>query len=71
MNFVEALRNYFRDLAQGDPVALGLTGVFALLLVVAAAIWIIDLLKKKQERDRQRRARERAERQRRGKKPSR
>jgi hypothetical protein len=41
-----AIRDYLYDLVHGDPVALGLTGLFLLLLAIPATIWIIDRMRR-------------------------
>jgi hypothetical protein len=38
----EAFYACFQDLAAGDPVAIALTGFFALVLIIAAGFWIVD-----------------------------
>jgi hypothetical protein len=48
-----AIRGYFEDLAAGDPIAVGLTIFFGLLLAVVAIIWIVDLVKRNREKKRQ------------------
>jgi type II secretory pathway component PulM len=49
MRILRALRDFFSDLGQRDPVALALAGFVLLLAVVLAAIWIIDLRRRKKE----------------------
>ena len=49
---MKALRDFFSDLVQGDPIALCLAGFFLLLAGVVATIWIIDLRKRKKEAER-------------------
>jgi hypothetical protein len=44
-----ALRDFFTDLVQGDPVALALAGFVLLLITAVATVWIIDLLKRKKK----------------------
>ena len=50
MRILRALGDLFEDLSQGDPIALGIVGVVALTACVIAAIWIVDLRKRKNEK---------------------
>ncbi|MBI3407156.1 MAG: hypothetical protein HY040_02215 [Planctomycetes bacterium] len=47
-----ALRDFFTDLIQGDPVALIIAGVVLFLASLVAIVWIIDRRKKKKEIER-------------------
>jgi hypothetical protein len=44
-----ALRDFLADLAQGNPVAVGIAAFFVLLVAIVATIWIIDLRKRKKD----------------------
>ncbi len=42
-----AIYHYLQDLGSGDPVALGLTAFFLLLLSIPTAIWVIDMWRRR------------------------
>ena len=49
MRLLRAIGDFFKDLASGDPVALGIAGLFLLLILVVGGIWIADRIKRKKE----------------------
>ena len=50
MRILRALGDLFEDLSQGDPIALGIAGVVAVTACIVAAIWIVDLRKRRSEK---------------------
>ena len=49
MRMLRALRDFFSDLGQGDPIALALAGFFLLLTAAVTAIWIAELRRRRKE----------------------
>jgi len=42
-------RRYFESLAEGDPIALAVTGFFAVLGIIVLIFWIMDRREKARE----------------------
>jgi len=51
MRLLRALRDFFSDLFQGDPIAIAIAVVILLLAALVAVIWIFDLRRRKKERE--------------------
>jgi hypothetical protein len=49
---IRALRQYFIDLVNGDPVALGLTLLFGGMAAIVLTVFIVDRVKKHKEKNR-------------------
>jgi hypothetical protein len=44
-----ALRRYFENLGEGDPIAIGLTLFALVMLVLVGIIWLVDLRRRARE----------------------
>jgi hypothetical protein len=46
---LRALKDFFKDLFDGDLVALGIAGFFLVLILLVGSIWIAHWIKRKKE----------------------
>jgi len=51
MRILRAIGDFFRDLFSGEPLAVIIAVVFLILLALPLTFWIIDVRKKRRERD--------------------
>ena len=49
MRLLRALGDFFNDLFSGDPVALGIAGIFLFFVLLVVGIWIADRMRRKKE----------------------